>query len=49
MELIEGQPLNKILMDGTLSEDQFVNLATQLLDAMRVAHTGDSVQVTFNG
>ena len=38
MELIEGQPLNKILIDGTLSEDQFVNLATQLLDAMRVAH-----------
>jgi len=38
MELLEGESLDKTLTKGSFAKEQFVDLATQLLEAMRAAH-----------
>ncbi|HEY8228734.1 MAG TPA: protein kinase [Pyrinomonadaceae bacterium] len=38
MELLEGEPLDKVMTHGFLTEERFTNLARQLLEAMQAAH-----------
>lgn len=38
MELVEGEPLDKIVTKGVLKKDRFLHLSAQLLEAVRAAH-----------
>lgn len=38
MELLNGESLDRILTKGCLTKERFLDLATQLLDAVRAAH-----------
>src|SRR5215471_7230496 len=38
MELLNGESLDRVLTKGSLTKEQFLDVATQLLDAIRAAH-----------